>query len=656
MSERRRFNARERIAMALGAGGRCRRCGAPLPPGWHADHVDPYSRGGQTDLSNGQPLCPSCNLAKGARVDRIELRPFQEQLTAVALARIAAGEAVTVGWVSAGSGKTLGWMHLANELYRAGLIDGVVVLVPRLTLRTQAELDWWNGKRGDAARGFRIFYAGTVMGKIVGRPNQAPLTKADEFGYVTCYDSVRSFPELHLSWAQAHQDRFLLVTDEAQFLGVASETGGGTVAADKVEQLAGLALHTVLLTGTPLRSDGRQIVLTTYSEPDESGVRHLQWHIRATYRQGLASGYLRPFQFNLHGGEGSFSDGQDFSIDTVERRLRKIVLDPRIWEPLADSVAEELLLRQRLSSRYRALISGENQEHAQSIHDYLVRRYPNLRIRLAVSRDGADAQDVLRNFRPAESGGRDDGDILVTKSMAYIGYDCPSITVVGNLSSTRWRGWLDQFAARGSRMWKVRPLEEQTCLYIGPVDPKHVEFVVKMRADVEDGLRERDTREGGDGPPPEPDETTVVDARLTDERAYNSTEELDLSPEELAGLREVRLRMEHPISETVLADALRAAGRDIPRAKPKERAADETSEERRRRWGRDCRSALTRYLAAAHGLRSRERPDEFRREMAKAQARLNDIQTVANVNHLTDEQWGERLRIIESWMRESPDG
>lgn len=646
---RRRFSGRERVALALGADGKCQRCGEPLEPSWHADHVQPHSRGGRTELSNGQALCASCNLLKGASVDRIELRPFQEQLTAVALARIAAGEAVTVGWVSAGSGKTLGWMHLANELYRAGLIDGVVVLVPRLTLRTQAELDWWNGKRGDAAKGFRTLYAGTVMGKIVGRPNQAPLTKADEFGYVTCYDSVRSYPELHAAWAQAHQDRFLLVTDEAQFLGTANETGGGTVAAEKVEQLAGLALHTVLLTGTPLRSDGRQIVLTKYSDPDESGVRHLQWHVRATYRQGLASGYLRPFQFNLHGGEGSFSDGQDFTIDAIESRLRKIVLDPRIWEPLADSVAEELLIRQRLSMRYRALISGENQDHAQEIYEYLVRRYPNLRIRLAVSRDGSDAQDVLRHFRPAETGGTDDGDILVTKSMAYIGYDCPSITVVGNLSSTRWRGWLDQFAARGSRMWKERPVEEQTCIYIGPVDPKHVEFVVKMRADVEDGLRERGTRDGGEGPPPDSDGATVVDARLTDERAYNSTEELDLSPEELAGLREVRLRMEHPISETVLADALRAAGRDIPRAKPKERAADENAEERRRRWGRDCRSALTSYLAVAQGLRSRERPEEFRREMARAQARLNDIQSVPDVNHLTDEQWAHRLRVIETW-------
>lgn len=656
MAERRRFNRQERAALYLAAAGRCAGCGARLEPGWHGDHKSqPWSQGGRTRIANGQALCPKCDESKGKLVDRVELRLFQEQLMSVSVARVTAGEAATVGWVSAGSGKTLAWMHTANELYRSGLIDGVMVLVPRLTLRRQAELDWWNGKRGEQSKGFRNLYTAPVMGKIVGRPNTPPLTKADEFGYVTCYDSVRRFPGLHLEWAEDRQGRFLLICDEAQFLGVETETGGGTLAAGVVEQLSGLALHTILLTGTPLRSDGRQIVLCSYAAPDESGVRHLQWHVRATYRQGVASGYLRPVQFNLHGGEGSFSDGEDFSIDTVEHRLQKIVLDRRIWEPLADSVIDELLLKKRLSLRYRALISGENQDHARDIHGYLTRRCQernlSLVVKLAVSDNGPDAERVLHHFRPPEKGGKDDGDVLVTKSMAYIGYDCPSITVVGNLSSTRWRGWLEQFVARGLRVWDRLPPEEQTCTYIGPADPKHVEFLQKMRADAEDGLRDRRIREGGESSAPSEDAATVTDARLTDERAYNSTEELDLSTEELAALREIRERMEHPVNETVLADAFRAAGRDLPRSRPKQRVAEESAEERRRRWGRDCNKALTRYLAVVHGLRSQENPQEFRREIARLQARLNssEYQNVPNVNHLTDEQWAQRLRIIETW-------
>lgn len=30
----------------------------------HADHVVPWSRGGRTELSNGQMLCAACNMEK----------------------------------------------------------------------------------------------------------------------------------------------------------------------------------------------------------------------------------------------------------------------------------------------------------------------------------------------------------------------------------------------------------------------------------------------------------------------------------------------------------------------------------------------------------------------------------------------------------------
>lgn len=66
MTRRRRFARREHLALYRLADGRCERCGVELPPGWHADHVVPYSRGGPTDMANGQALCPICNCKKGS--------------------------------------------------------------------------------------------------------------------------------------------------------------------------------------------------------------------------------------------------------------------------------------------------------------------------------------------------------------------------------------------------------------------------------------------------------------------------------------------------------------------------------------------------------------------------------------------------------------
>lgn len=63
----RRFGRSSHAVLFLAADGRCQRCGRPLESGWHADHIIPFSAGGKTDITNGQALCPKCNLKKGAK-------------------------------------------------------------------------------------------------------------------------------------------------------------------------------------------------------------------------------------------------------------------------------------------------------------------------------------------------------------------------------------------------------------------------------------------------------------------------------------------------------------------------------------------------------------------------------------------------------------
>ena len=64
---RRLFDQYQRNLLYVLARGKCSICGCLLNPAdWHADHVIPFSKGGVTHLSNGQALCPPCNLSKGS--------------------------------------------------------------------------------------------------------------------------------------------------------------------------------------------------------------------------------------------------------------------------------------------------------------------------------------------------------------------------------------------------------------------------------------------------------------------------------------------------------------------------------------------------------------------------------------------------------------
>lgn len=66
----RRFSASQRVALVLRSQGRCMLCQISLSPGWHADHREAYSRGGATDVTNGQATCAQCNLKKGNGVSK----------------------------------------------------------------------------------------------------------------------------------------------------------------------------------------------------------------------------------------------------------------------------------------------------------------------------------------------------------------------------------------------------------------------------------------------------------------------------------------------------------------------------------------------------------------------------------------------------------
>lgn len=61
----RTFAERDRVTMYHRQNGKCAICKLPFDiKDMHADHIKPWSKGGTTELSNGQMLCTTCNLLK----------------------------------------------------------------------------------------------------------------------------------------------------------------------------------------------------------------------------------------------------------------------------------------------------------------------------------------------------------------------------------------------------------------------------------------------------------------------------------------------------------------------------------------------------------------------------------------------------------------
>jgi superfamily II DNA or RNA helicase len=459
--------------------------------------------------------------------DRIELRPFQQRFAEAAQAMVAQKRQLLMADVYCGSGKTRAYLHAANMFYRQGLIQAVAIFTPRLNLCRQIEQDW---------RSLRPLYADPAMGAIEHRDNDPPLLRrgADgrfAFGYSSTYSSLVSNPELHLEFLK--QRRTLLILDEAQQLGVDAQYGEDTTqSAAMVEQMKALVPYIFEVTGTPYRADGQPLLNGVYSDPDPiTHMRYLQADVQATYLEGVSLGYLRPFEFTLCDGRGTYKyldeTVEELTISSMYTGLHKVLEHRGYWRPAIDAFVLKVRDVQTIDRRLCGLVAAVSQAQAKLIHEYLAREYPGFRALIAVSNDGAAALTNLEAFKAGKY------DALITVRMAYVGYDHKPISVIAMLSAFREYGFLDQLFGRGERMIPNDeiPRDMQALWAIVPDDPKMKAYVTQKREQSLRGLIERSKTQKP--PPPPPRMGWTEEAELTEQRAQGIDAAGDLTADEL---------------------------------------------------------------------------------------------------------------------------
>ena len=431
-------------------------------------------------------------------------RIHQARVAAVIQA-IAAGQAHDVtdilAAVTPGGGKSLLPVIAAAPLLAAGLIDRVCWVVPRDSLRLQAEEAF-----ADPAWRATLNHAITLRAA-----DNAPDPARGLQGYITTYQSIAAAPDLHLAEFRRH--RTLLVVDEVHHLPALSDMAPDPLADPAIETAAGWsralqpllesAAFRLILSGTLQRADGRSILWLPYRSGPRAKTREVDlaapgWAVVGYSRsQALAERAVLPVVFGALDGEASWLDeeGNQAGPHRLFSHWPTETTRPALFTALRTGFAEHLLREAFVAVRalrakrrmQRSLPPGED---ARGLGKLLVvapdqssaRRYTDLlrgwmpsaqqaAVQLATS-DERDAHQSLARFRLLVQ-----PSILVTVAMAYEGMDAPEVAVVAALTHIRSRAWLEQMVARATRIDpNAGPYADQRALIFHPDDPLFAKF------------------------------------------------------------------------------------------------------------------------------------------------------------------------------------
>ena len=172
----------------------------------------------------------------------VSLRPWQSSCVQKSLNWYANGNKHFLVNAAPGAGKTIAACVIANKLFEAGLIDSVVVIAPR-----RAVVDQW-------LNDFKTINARSML-KITAADEEP-----EDYGtdYAATWSAVQgllpAFQEI------CKQKRTFVICDEHHHAAIEAAWGDGASGA------FGTAKFVLVLTGTPIRSDGKESVLFSFNE------------------------------------------------------------------------------------------------------------------------------------------------------------------------------------------------------------------------------------------------------------------------------------------------------------------------------------------------------------------------------------------------------
>ena len=256
--------------------------------------------------------------------------------------------------VTPGGGKSLLPVLAAASLINAGLIDRVCWIVPRDSLRLQAE----------EAFADPVWRATLDHTLSVRAADNTPDPSRGLAGYVTTYQGVAAAPGLHL--AEFRRYRTLLVVDEVHHLPALAETDPVTARlspdtdddpaskwSQALQPLFECAAYRLLLSGTLERADGKAILWLPYRKGPRTRTREVEFDapgwavVGYSRRQALAERAVLPVTFGALDGQASWRDeeGRDVGPHRLAAAHPEETTRPALFTALRTGFAEPCCAR-----------------------------------------------------------------------------------------------------------------------------------------------------------------------------------------------------------------------------------------------------------------------------------------------------------------------
>lgn len=470
---KRSFSTKEKLAIFFASNGHCALCGKKLDTDWHADHIIPFSKGGSTDVTNGQALCPKCNLKKGACM--LQYRDWQNECCEKYF-ELNAQDFLLMALP--GAGKTICSLRIASSIPRSQ-IQKIIVVAPTSYLKSQWSKD------------AKQFFGLDLLTEFMPKDN---IGHEDFHGICTTYQQVTINP--HIFNKLCHMHGTFVIFDEIHHAGEANPRSSEERKNDwctGIKEAFQNANRRLTLSGTPFRSDNKKIPFVRYEDnvcvPDFS----------YDYPRAVSENVIRLVRFDHYDGyfewidpkgeekKASFSD--KINKKDLGCRLNTATHSDENWvyELLTDADKKLEEIRSDEQTDAGGLVIAKSIFHAHTISKHRVFQN-NTTI---VASDDPEAKNKIESFRASKQ------KWLIAVNMISEGVDIKRLRVLAYLTNVTTELYFRQAIGR---IIRYSGFDDYMSYCFLPSDPRFVEYANNIKESQIHAIQDEDPGTWGPGP------------------------------------------------------------------------------------------------------------------------------------------------------------